>query len=109
VVVVWLFIFWLMQAGAQLLFNCGAVYPDRKALFWVLGNIPGATSILFLIQLYKLMNPNLALALGGGGGFIAAQLAMVLVFRTNVTVLQYVAMLFIAAGMAMFSLCGKPA
>jgi multidrug transporter EmrE-like cation transporter len=96
-----------MQAGAQVLFKYGTVLPGKYTLFYILGNLPGASSILFLMQLYKLMNPNLALALGTGGGFVAAQVALAVIFRSSLSLPQYGGMLAIAAGMFVFTLFGK--
>jgi multidrug transporter EmrE-like cation transporter len=99
----WLVIFWLMQAGAQVLFKLGSDIPGRYWLFYALGNVPGASSILILMQLYKVMNPNLALGLGTGGGFLCAQIAMAVLFRSSLSLQQYGAMLLIAVGMALFT------
>jgi multidrug transporter EmrE-like cation transporter len=107
VVVLYLVIFWVMQAGAQVLFKCGTVFPGKYVLFFVLGNLPGASSILFLMQLYKIMNPNLALALGTGGGFLACQIALALIFRSSLSLPQYASMIAIAAGMFGFTLFNK--
>ena len=101
-ILVWLAIFWVMQAGAQVLFNLGSQTPGKYWLFWGLGNIPGASSILLLMQLYKVMNPNLALGLGVGGGFLCGQIALAAIFRSSLSVYQYVAMVTVAAGMALF-------
>lgn len=105
--VVWLVVFWAMQAIAQLFFSYGSRTPGKATLGFVLGNLFGASSIIFLMFLYKAMNPNLALALGSAGGFLCAQGAVALLFRVSLTPLQYVAMLAIAAGMAVFSIGGK--
>jgi hypothetical protein len=105
--VVWLVVFWAMQAIAQLFFSYGSRTPGKATLGFVLGNLFGASSIIFLMFLYKAMNPNLALALGSAGGFLYAQGAVALLFRVSLTPLQYVAMLAIAAGMAAFSIGGK--
>ena len=104
---VYLIVFWIMQAGAQVLFKYGAEIPGRYALFFVLGNIPGASSILILMQLYKVMNPNLALGLGIGGGFLLGQIALAVVFRSSLSWPQYAAMLTIALGMIVFSVSSK--
>jgi multidrug transporter EmrE-like cation transporter len=104
---VWLIIFWIMQAAAQVLFKCGTVFPGKYVLFFVLGNIPGASSILFLMQLYKIMNPNLALALGTGGGFLMCQIALALIFKSSLSLPQYASMVAIAAGMFGFTLFNK--
>jgi len=103
----WLGIFWAMQATAQAFFAYGSRTAGRAALGFVLGNVFGASSIVFLMILYKAMNPNLALGLGTGGGFLCAQASIALIFRIPLSPLQYVAMFAIAAGMAAFSIGGK--
>jgi hypothetical protein len=107
VTVVYLVVFWVMQAGAQVLFKLGTVVPGKYTLFYILGNVPGASSILLLMQLYKVMNPNLALGLGTGGGFLCAQMALAVVFRSSLSWQQYLAMVAIAAGMAVFTVARK--
>jgi hypothetical protein len=106
-VLVCLVFFWVLQAGAQVLFKFGAQIPGRYALFYVLGNIPGASSILLLMQLYKVMNPNLALGLGTAGGFLCAQIALAVIFRSSLSAPQYAAMLAIALGMLLFTLANE--
>ncbi len=106
-VVVYLVVFWLMQAGAQVLFKYGTVVPGKYTLFFILGNLPGASSILLLMQLYKVMNPNLALALGSAGGFLTCQIALAVIFRSSLSVAQYVCMVAIAAGMFGFTLLNR--
>ena len=67
--IVWLVIFWLMQAAAQVLFKYGSLTPSRWLLGFIAGNVFGASSIWFLMLLYKSMNPCLALGLGTGAVF----------------------------------------
>jgi hypothetical protein len=107
VTVGYLVIFWVMQAAAQVLFKLGTVMPGKYALFFILGNMPGVSSILLLMQLYKVMNPNVALGLGLGGGFLCAQAALAVIFRSSLSWQQYIAMVAIAAGMAMFTVARK--
>jgi multidrug transporter EmrE-like cation transporter len=102
--IAWVVIFWAMQAIAQILFKCGANYPERWTLFFILGNVFGASSIWFLMLLYKAMNQNLALAIGTGGGFVAAQAALAIIFRSSVSLLQYAGAGAIVLGMTMFTL-----
>ena len=101
--IVWLVAFWLMQAGAQLLFKFGSTSPDRWLFGFIGGNVFGASSIWLLMLLYKSMNPNVALGLGTGGGFLCAQLAITALFRVHVSPLQYGAMVLVAGGMALFA------
>lgn len=106
-VVVWLCTFWVMQALAQIIFKFGSDVPARFLPCFIFGNVFGASSIWLLMLVYKHMNPNLALGLGTGGGFIAAQAALYLIFRTNLSAVQYVAVVAVAAGMALFALGNK--
>lgn len=103
-VYLWVGIFWAMQAVAQLIFKYGGVTPGRWVPSFVFGNVIGASSIWFLMLLYKQMNPNLALAIGTGGGFLAAQAALALVFRVPLAPQQYFGAAAIIVGMVMFSL-----
>jgi len=104
---VWLVAFWAMQATAQVLFKFGSTEPSRWLWGFIAGNVFGASSIWLLMLLYKNMNPNLALGLGTGGGFLAAQAALAIIFRSHISPMQYVAVAAVAAGMAMFALGNK--
>ena len=100
---IWLIAFWLMQAAAQLLFKFGSTSPDRWLFGFIGGNVFGASSIWLLMLLYRHMNPNIALGLGTGGGFLCAQLSIAVLFRISVSLLQYGAMALVAVGMALFA------
>lgn len=82
-------VFWAMQIVAQLLFKWGSNTPGRWAMGFFGGHAFGVTSIVFLMLLYKTMNPNVALGLCIGGSFLAAQIALAVVFRTGIRPLQY--------------------
>lgn len=105
--IVWLVIFWLMQAAAQVLFKYGSLTPSRWLLGFIAGNVFGASSIWFLMLLYKSMNPCLALGLGTGGGFLCAQIALLMIFRCGVSPVQYLAMALVSVGMALFAIGAK--
>jgi multidrug transporter EmrE-like cation transporter len=92
-----------MQAAAQVIFNYGSTAPPRFVPCFIVGNVFGASSIWLLMLLYKSMNPNLALGLGTGGGFLCAQGALALLFHTSLTPLQYAAILLVAVGMGLFA------
>ena len=61
-----------LQIGANALFKAGSDVPARWWLCFVAGNALGMSSIYFLMRLYARMDVNVALALTGGGAFIAA-------------------------------------
>ncbi|MEI6503957.1 MAG: hypothetical protein WCP21_23340 [Armatimonadota bacterium] len=106
-VYLWVGIFWAMQAVAQLIFKYGGATPGRWVPCFIFGNVIGASSIWFLMLLYKQMNPNLALAIGTGGGFLAAQAALAVVFRVPLVPQQYVGAAAIILGMMLFALGTK--
>jgi len=106
---IWLFLFWVMQIGAHLLFKYGATAPGRYWIGFVCGNIIGASSILLLIKLYEQMQVNVAGALALGGGFLVAQVSLALVYRQGLAVAQYVGIVVIAAGMMMVTWGAGPA
>ncbi|NSW56198.1 MAG: hypothetical protein HPY44_09295 [Armatimonadetes bacterium] len=106
---VWLFCFWAMQAAAQVIFGYGSTAPQRFVPCFMLGNVFGASSIWLLMLLYKSMNPNLALGLGTGGGFLCAQGALALLFHHGLTPLQYLAAVLVAVGMGLFVAVARPA
>ena len=100
--IVWLVAFWLMQAAAQVLFKYGSAHPGKWILGFICGNVFGASSIWFLMLLYRSMNPNVALGLGTAGGFLCAQTAILLIFRSCVSPVQYIGMAAVSVGMVLF-------
>jgi drug/metabolite transporter (DMT)-like permease len=102
-IVVWLLSFYVFQIVAALLFKFGADHPEHFWHGFLAGNVFGASSIYFLMKLYTLMQVNLAGAIAGGGTFILAQIALVLVFRERLTVIQYAGLLAITFGIVLVS------
>jgi len=96
-------LFWAMQIVAQLLFKWGSAAPGRWAMGFFGGHAFGVTSVVFLMLLYKTMNPNVALGLCLGGSFLAAQIALALVFRSGIGTVQYVGIAAMAAGMLLLA------
>jgi multidrug transporter EmrE-like cation transporter len=102
-----LVLFWTWQVIAQLFFKHGSGSQQRWLICFVLGNLFGASSIWFLMKLYARMNANLAMALGGGGAFLAIQAVLALVFHTRPAPVQWIAYVLIAVGMAMATAAGR--
>ena len=96
-----LLVFCAMQAIAQVLFKYGSLHEGKWLLFFILGNVFGASSIWFLMLLYRHMNVNVALALAGGGAFIACQLAVGLAYRSRLAPIQIIGVIGIAVCMAL--------
>jgi multidrug transporter EmrE-like cation transporter len=104
---VWLLIFWGMQVVAQLIFKWGTAAPGRFIYGFIGGNVFGASSIVFLMLLYRAMNPNVVLGISTGGGFLLAQVALAIVFHSRVAPVQQVGVVAIAAGMLMLAMGGR--
>ena len=96
-------IFIIMQVGATLLFKWGGT-PGRYWWGFGLGNVVGASSIIFLINIYKMLNPNLAAAICSGGSFLAIQVAMFALFRESRPLPILVGTVLISSGIAVMSL-----
>lgn len=101
--ILWLAVFWAMQSVAMLLFKWGSDTPGRWLAGFLGGNAFGASSIWILMILYRTMNPNVAMGLALGGGFLAGNIAVAIVYRSVLAPIQYFGFLAIAAGMAMVS------
>jgi multidrug transporter EmrE-like cation transporter len=103
-------VFWIWQAIAQVFFKYGSMAQSRWLPCFVLGNVFGASSIWFLMKLYSRLNPNLAMALGGGGAFLVVQCTLALVFASRPTSLHWLgyAMIGIGMGLATLNLAPKP-
>lgn len=101
---VYLLVFWAMQVVAQILFKWGSVSETRWLTGFIAGNVFGFSSIWLLMLVYKVMNPNVALALGTAGAFLFGQIGLSLVFKTQVSLWQVAGMLAIIAGIVMLSI-----
>ena len=105
--IILLLIFWGAQILAHVTFKLGSEYKSRWWLCFIIGNTIGVASIGILMKLYTAMPPNLALGLALGGGFLCAQIAIAIFFKTNISVLQYLGACAIALGMAFFAFGSK--
>ena len=99
-------VFWAMQVVAQVFFKLGSTAPSRWLVCFVLGNVFGASSIWFQMMLYKRLNPNLALALAGGGAFVCAQLGLALIYHSRPTLVQWLGLSVVAVGMVLATVGG---
>lgn len=106
-IIFFLGLFWLIQALVQIAFKYSSVYEDRFMWWFCAGHAIGVPSLWFLVQLYKQMDEPVAFGLAMGGAFLAAQLALFLVFRPSTTLLQWVGVLAICGGMVMVA-AGAP-
>ena len=98
--------FWIWQVTAQVFFKHGSSAPARWMPCFIAGNLFGASSIWFLMKLYARMNANLAMALAGGGAFLAVQFALATGFGSRPTAWHWTGYIMVALGMGMASFRG---
>ena len=91
--------FWVMQASVALLFKFGSMAPGRWVPCFLAGNVIGVSSTWIWMLVMKQMNPNVALGLIVGGAFLAGQVALALVFRSHLSLMQIAGIAAIFAGM----------
>jgi multidrug transporter EmrE-like cation transporter len=99
--------FWAMQASVALLFKFGGTAPGRWMPCFLAGNVIGVSSTWIWMLVMQKMNPNVALGLIVGGAFLAGQVAVALVFRSHLSVMQIVGIAAILAGMLCLCFGGK--
>jgi len=99
-----------MQAIAQASFGWGSAAPGltRWLTGFIVGNAVGASSIIVLMRLYAGGDTGLNFALGVGGAFVAAQLALAIVTRRPPALGQWACVALIAAGMMGYAQLAPP-
>ena len=92
-------VFWIAQAAIAIVFKYGSMAPGRWLPCYVLGNVIGVSSAWLWMLLVKQRNANVATGLAIGGGFLAQQVALALVYRGQLSLVQVVGIAAIVGGM----------
>lgn len=94
--------FVVSNAGASLLFKYASARTGwGMAWFYIAGNVVGFFAPLCLMFALRGTNPNVIYALCFGGGFVALQLASLLLFRTPLSAVQWAGIAVVAAGIVL--------
>ncbi len=93
-----------MQVIAQLYFKWGSALDGKWWRGFIGGNLFGFSSIWLLMHVYRSMNPNIALGICGGGAFLLSQIALAIVFKSNISVTQWGGVAAIFAGMILLTM-----
>ncbi len=88
-----------MQVCAGLIAKYGANVPQYWLAAFILGNVINSASVWALMGMYRQMNGNIVMALSVGLAFVAVQVAMLLVFRQSLSLLQYAGIVAILVGL----------
>ena len=100
--------FLTFQVVANLLFKWGGTAPQRYWWGFIWGNTAGATSIFFLIGMFRVLPGATVVAIGSGGSFLLIQIAMYLVYREPIRPLAMLGLALIFAGIMMVALLNHP-
>jgi multidrug transporter EmrE-like cation transporter len=87
-----------MQCVANLLFKWGSTSDSRWIWGFCGGHLFGVSSLWILMVLYKTMNPNVAFGICFGGMFLVSQIAIAVVFKSGISMVQYAGITSITVG-----------
>ena len=104
-----LIVYCLTQGVAGVLFKYGSMSQARWLPSFIAGNVICAASIWFMMMLYRTMNANVAMGIGVGGAFLTIQFAIVVLFKSQLSAIQYAGLFAVTAGIMLLSLGGKTA
>lgn len=107
-IVGWMGLFWALQIVANIFFKWGSDGTLKWISGFALGHTFGITSMAVLMVIYKTMNPNIAFGVGMGGAFLLSQVALAVVFKTDLSVVQYIGIGTVVVGMTLLAV-GQPA
>lgn len=94
----------LLQVITAFFFKWGSTGTGRFWLGFAIGNLVGVPSILFLMRVYREMQPNLAAAVCIGGSFLLVQVVMAFCFTTGLSLGQWSGVLLMTAGIALIAM-----
>lgn len=102
-----IFMFLCFQVVAHLLFKWGSVNPQNYWYGFILGNIVGASSIIFMLGMFKSLPAASVLAIGTGGSFILNQIFLNLVYHEKVNYIGIIGIILIFAGILTVAFSGN--
>ncbi|MDR0474204.1 MAG: hypothetical protein LBH43_11100 [Treponema sp.] len=94
-----LVIYYVINTSAFAVSVFGGNYEQLWLPCLIVSNAIGMGGTWVLMQLYKKMDVNTATAVSLGGGFLITQITVALLFKSNLSLIQYTGVLIIAAGL----------
>lgn len=99
-------VFWIAQAALAIAFQYGSSAPGRWLRGYVAGNVIGVSASLLWLVMLRMGDANVATGLAVGGGFLAQQIALALVYRGRLTLVQVAGIAAIIGGMLCLGMGG---
>ena len=96
-----------LQIIANLLFKAGSVFQKYYVHCFVIANVFGISSTWILMTVYKHMDANIAMALGGGISFLLVQFFLMALFGTKMAGSQWAGILMVIIGITLVTAGAK--
>ena len=97
--IILLLIFYIINTCAFSVSVFGSTSDSRRLPCLIISTAIGMSGTYILMRLYKIMDVNTATAVTLGGGFLITQIVVALLFKSNLTIIQYFGVFTIAAGL----------
>ncbi len=91
-------IYLLLNVAATICFKESGTDAERTWFYFMIGNIFGPLSLIFLMQVYSSMDANLGAALAMGLGAVSAQACFWLVYAVTLSTLQWIGIGMVIGG-----------
>ncbi|MDR0494251.1 MAG: hypothetical protein LBG95_01295 [Treponema sp.] len=96
--------FWILYAAAFCFFKRGSLSKGAWLPCFIIGNVLGISATSILQRLGETMSENIAMGLTLGGGFVVSQFALSVIYKHKLTLVQYLGVGAISAGIFMLLL-----
>lgn len=100
--------YWALGVVAAICFKQGGTDAAHRLLYFAGGNVLGISSTWCLMQVYARINANLALLITGSIAFILTQFAFWLLYRAQLTVVQWLGIAIVMLGMLLAAWRRRP-
>ena len=97
-------IYWTIQAIGVIVVAYAGQTEGWKVKGFVLSNLLFVISIYFLIRLCGLLQSNIAFATAIGGAFLLSQISLSIIFKTNISFMQFLGISLVFAGILLMAL-----
>jgi multidrug transporter EmrE-like cation transporter len=101
---IYLFFYCASQAASIIFLKMSTVRPESYWWYFTLTCLMTALGIWMFGIILKIMNPNVAAAMGMGGTFVAGQILLILIFGSRLSAIQTAGVVTIFVGLMMLAL-----
>ena len=91
-------LFLAVQIAAHTLFKWGSLASQNYWWGFILGNLFGITSLVFMLGMYKSLPAASVIAIGIGGTFVLNQIFMFLIFHEKINLIALLGIFLIFIG-----------